>query len=453
MNNKIAILGAGESGVGAALLAHAHGYEVFVSDKGRIKDKYRAELQDNQINFEEGNHDENRILNCQLIVKSPGIPDNVEILARAKVMGLEVIGELEFAYRYARDCKMILITGTNGKTTTTLLAYHLMKEAGVDVGLAGNVGTSLARQVLHSSHQWYVIEASSFQLDNMERFKADVAVILNITPDHLDRYDYHFPNYINSKFSILRNMTADSVFIYFSDSEVLQKEVRNRNIAPLELPVSVSEEIKTGAFLKDNKLFFNLPGISHSVEAKDIPLKGNHNYVNAMAAIIIALQSGAAPGVVTEAIKSYKNVPHRMEAVATIEAVEFINDSKATNVDAVYFALDSFRNPLVWVAGGQDKGNDYHQIKDLVAEKVKALVCLGKDNSKLKAFFGDVVDTITETTSTREAVAKAYALASAGDSVLLSPACASFDLFKNYEDRGDQFRQAVLDFKLELENN
>lgn len=453
MSNKVAILGAGESGVGAALLAQAHGYDVFVSDKGSIKQKYLTELQDNHITFEQGSHDEDRILGCNLIVKSPGIPDNVDILEKASNKKIEVIGELEFAFRYARNCKMILITGTNGKTTTTLLTYHLMKEAGIDAGLAGNVGTSLARQILLDSHQWYVIEASSFQLDNMAQFKADFAVILNITPDHMDRYQYHFPNYVNSKFSILRNMTADNVFIYFADSEVIQREVNQRRIAPLELPISINEELKTGACLSDGFLKFNLPGVRHQLAVADIPLQGNHNYINAMAAVTIALQSGARPEAINQAIKSYKNVPHRMEKVAEIGQVEFINDSKATNVDAVFFALESFNNPLVWIAGGQDKGNDYHQIKDLVAEKVKALVCLGKDNSKLKDFFGDVVKNITETTSTREAIAKAYALAAPGDSVLLSPACASFDLFKNYEDRGDQFRQAVLDFKLELENS
>ncbi len=450
---NIAILGAGESGIGAALLARAHGYGVFVSDKNEIKDHYRKELQDNNLDFEEGNHDEIRILKSDLIVKSPGIPDDIALIQKAKARQIEVIGELEFGFRYARHSRMVLITGTNGKTTTTLLTYHLMKEAGLDVGLAGNVGTSLARQVMNTSHHWYIIEASSFQLDNMLQFKADVAVILNITPDHLDRYNYHFPTYVNSKFSILRNMTADNVFIYFQGTEVLNREVSKRNVAPLKLPISINQPVKTGSWMSNGILHFSLPGIEYQIPVEKVPLQGNHNYVNVMAAVAIALQAGANPEAVVEAMKNFVNVPHRMEKIAVIDQVEFINDSKATNVDAVYYALESFNNPLVWIAGGQDKGNDYHQIKELVANKVKALVCLGKDNGKLKDFFGSIVNQIEETTSTEEAIVKAFQLANASDTVLLSPACASFDLFKNYEDRGNQFRQAVLNFKQEKEKS
>lgn len=450
---NIAILGAGESGVGAALLAHAHGYGVFVSDKSKIKDRYRKELQENNIDYEEENHDEIRILQSELIVKSPGIPDDIALIQKAKAKQIEVIGELEFGFRYARHSRMILITGTNGKTTTTLLTYHLMKEAGLDVGLAGNVGTSLARQVMNSSHQWYVIEASSFQLDNMSQFKADVAVILNITPDHLDRYNYHFPNYINSKFSILRNMTADNVFIYFQGAEVLNREVSHRNVSPLHLPISINQPLKAGSWMTNGLLHFSLPGVEYQIPVEKVPLQGNHNYVNVMAAVTIALQAGAQSDAVAEALKSFVNVPHRMEKIAVIDQVAFVNDSKATNVDAVYYALESFKNSLVWIAGGEDKGNDYHQIKELVTQKVKALICLGKDNDKLKDFFGGIVSQIEETTSTKEAIAMAYQLATAGDTVLLSPACASFDLFKNYEDRGNQFRQSVLSFKQEKEKS
>jgi UDP-N-acetylmuramoylalanine--D-glutamate ligase len=448
MTKRIAILGAGESGTGAALLAKAKGYAVFVSDGGTIKDKYRDDLVRNKIEFEEGTHSEEKILNADLVIKSPGIPEKAEIIKKIKAKGIEVIDEIEFGFRYING-KVIAITGTNGKTTTTLLTYHLMKSAGLSVTLAGNVGESLARKVANGDSDWYVLEVSSFQLDGTKTFKPEIGILLNITPDHLDRYDYKLQNYIDSKFQLIQKMDTNSKFIYYADDEVIAKEVAAKNIIASKLPVSLK---KSGSVFYDNTAMqFNL-NETFSVLQSDTTLKGSHNLINTMAAVSAVYLAGVKLDAIREGLKTFKNAPHRLEPVASIDGVEFINDSKATNVDSVVYALGSYTKPLIWIAGGIDKGNDYNLIKDQVKSKVKTLICLGTDNKKLKEFFGGIVPTILETQNIEELVRLALQEAQQGDVVLLSPACASFDLFKNYEDRGDQFRRAVLSLKREKEN-
>ncbi|MEI9920754.1 MAG: UDP-N-acetylmuramoyl-L-alanine--D-glutamate ligase [Bacteroidota bacterium] len=436
MKERIVILGGGESGTGAALLAKAKGFDVFVSDQANLKDKYRQELVAANIPFEEGKHTPEQILNANVIVKSPGIPPKAEIVKAAKVKGIKIIDELEFAYPYAKG-KIIAITGTNGKTTTTLLTYHLLKSAGKKVCLAGNVGQSLARQVIDTTFDWYVIEISSYQIDGTVNFKPDVAVLLNITPDHLDRYEYKMENYIDSKFSLLQNMTEDGVFVFCADDEVTNKEVSKRSFKFRLIPV------------KNIGTRMDFP--SFSVPQSDTTLKGPHNIINTMSAVNAALFAGVSESDIRAALKTFKNAPHRLESVGVINGVEFVNDSKATNVDSVIYGLGSYTKPnsLVWIAGGIDKGNDYNLIKDQVKEKVHTLICLGKDNIKLTEFFSPIVKEIKQTQSVKELVRMALESAKNGDVVLLSPACASFDLFKNYEDRGDQFRAAVLELKKE----
>lgn len=445
MAERVVILGGGESGTGAALLAKAKGYDVFVSDQGTLKDKYRDELISAAIEFEEGKHTAELILNANIIIKSPGIPEKAEMVKKAKAQGIKVIDELEFAYPYAKG-KIIAITGTNGKTTTTLLTYHLLRSAGKSVALAGNVGLSLARQVIDTTFDWYVIEISSYQIDGTVDFKPAVAVLLNITPDHLDRYEYKMENYINSKFNLLKNMEKGSCFIYYKDDEVTGAEAAKREIIPYQLAVSLKEETKVYATgTRMNFGFF-------SIDQADTTLKGPHNLINTMSSVCAALFAGVSEIHIRAALKTFKNAPHRLESVATINGVEFVNDSKATNVDSVIYGLGSYSKPqsLVWIAGGIDKGNDYNLIKQQVAEKVKTLICLGKDNVKLKEFFSPILKDIKETQSVKELVKMALDSAKQGDVVLLSPACASFDLFKNYEDRGDQFRAAVLELKKEV---
>jgi len=435
MAQRIVILGGGESGTGAALLAKAKGFDVFVSDQGTLKDKYRDEIINAGIPFEEGKHTAEQILNADIIVKSPGIPEKAEMVKKAKGKGIKVIDELEFAFQYVNG-KIIAITGTNGKTTTTLLTYHLLKSSGRNVALAGNVGLSLARQVAVANADWYVIEISSYQLDGTVKFKPSVAVLLNITPDHLDRYEYKMENYINSKFRITVNMDKDGLFIYYKNDEILGSEVSKRNIAPKKITVSAESELMNfGSF---------------SVSQSDTTLKGPHNIINTMSAVSAALFAGVSEKDIRAALKTFKNAPHRLESVATINGVEFVNDSKATNVDSVIYALGSYSQPLVWIAGGIDKGNDYNLVKADVQKKVHTLICLGKDNTKLKDFFGGVVGQILETQTVKDLVRMALKNAKQGDVVLLSPACASFDLFRNYEDRGDQFRAAVLELKEEV---
>ncbi|MCS6974919.1 MAG: UDP-N-acetylmuramoyl-L-alanine--D-glutamate ligase [Cyclobacteriaceae bacterium] len=449
MKERIVILGAGESGTGAALLAQQRGYDVFVSDSGAIKSGYRDDLIRHKIEFEEEKHTEEKILNASLIIKSPGIPDKVPVVMKAKQKGIEVIDEIEFAFRFLKG-RVIAITGTNGKTTTTLLTYHLLKSAGFDVALAGNVGESLARKLAHGNHSWYVLEISSFQLDGTKTFRPDIGILLNITPDHLDRYNYEMKNYINSKFRLAANMTPADAFIYYADDAVLKNEMAGRNLPARVLRISFTDSLAPLYF--DGEVFHvQLNNLQLSLKQSETTLRGRHNAVNTLAAVGAALLAGVKPEAVMAALKTFKNAPHRLEHIATIRGVEFVNDSKATNVDSVIYALGSYKQPLIWIAGGIDKGNDYNLIKDEVKKKVKALICLGKDNEKLKRFFTGVVPVVRETQSVKELVRMALDEASAGDVVLLSPACASFDLFKNYEDRGNQFRQAVLDLKKELE--
>ncbi|MBL7841899.1 MAG: UDP-N-acetylmuramoyl-L-alanine--D-glutamate ligase [Cyclobacteriaceae bacterium] len=449
MSKRVVILGGGESGTGAALLAKVKGFDVFVSDQGSIKDKYRDDLVRHKIEFEELKHTEDKILNADLVIKSPGIPDKAEIIKKLKAKGIEIIDEIEFGCRYING-KVIAITGTNGKTTTTLLTYHLMKTAGFSVSLAGNVGESLARKVANGNADWYVLEISSFQLDGTKMFKPEIGLLMNITPDHLDRYEYQLQNYINSKFRLIRNMDSGSKFIYYSDDEIIAKELASKNTPATKIPVSLKSS-GTPVFYDGAMMQFNLSE-KFSIAQADTTLKGPHNLINTMAAVSAVFLAGAKLESIREGLKTFKNAPHRLEPVGVVNGVEFINDSKATNVDSVVYALGSYKQPLVWIAGGIDKGNDYNLIKDQVKEKVKTLICLGKDNQKLKDFFGDIVPVIRETQSVEELVHIALQEAQKGDVVLLSPACASFDLFKNYEDRGDQFRKAVEKLKKEKEN-
>ena len=445
MKDKIVILGAGESGTGAALLAKAKGFDVFVSDSGAVKGKYRAELEGASIAVEEGAHTEERILDAKLIIKSPGVPDKAPIMQKVATLNIPVIDEIEFAFRHT-DAKIIAVTGTNGKTTTTLLAYHLMKEAGFHAGLAGNVGFSMARQVARENFDWYVLEISSYQLDGTETFKPEIGILLNITPDHLDRYDNIMQNYVNSKFQLIENMTRQEYFIFYEDDEVITKEMRTRSVVPQQIPVSLKADAGAAVYYDGITMNFNLKE-KFSIAQSDTTLKGPHNLINTMAAVTAVYQAGAALESIRAGLKTFVNAPHRLEPVGTIAGIEFINDSKATNVDSVVYALGSFDKPLIWVAGGIDKGNDYNLIKDAVKRKVRALICLGKDNDKLKKAFAEVVPVIRETQSVKELVRMALEVGKEGDVVLLSPACASFDLFKNYEDRGDQFRAVVQGWK------
>lgn len=446
MKEKIVILGAGESGTGAALLAKAKGYDVFVSDSGTVKDKYKAELNAAGIAFEEGKHSGEKILDAKILIKSPGIPDKAPIMQQAASLNIPVIDEIEFAFRHT-DAKIIAITGTNGKTTTTLLTYHLMKEAGFNVGLAGNVGFSMARQVASKTFDWYVLEISSFQLDGTETFKPEIGILLNITPDHLDRYDYTMQNYVNSKFQLIENMTRQEYFIYYADDTVIGQEMRTRSVVPQQIPVSLRPDADAGVKFDGGKMTFGLKE-KFSIDQSETTLKGPHNLINTMAAVSAVYLAGVPLEAIRAGLKTFVNAPHRLESVGVINGVEFVNDSKATNVDSVVYALGSYDRPLVWIAGGIDKGNDYSIIRDAVKQKVRALICLGKDNEKLKKAFGDTVPVIKETQSVKELVSMALEVAKEGDVVLLSPACASFDLFRNYEDRGDQFRSAVKEFKI-----
>lgn len=439
---KIAILGGGESGVGAALLAKAKGFEVFLSDKGILSDKYKEILNQNEIPFEEGEHTESKILDADEVVKSPGIPDKVALIQKLKSLRIPIISEIELASRYTK-AKIIAITGSNGKTTTTLLTYHLLKNAGLNVGLAGNIGESFAKQVIEDKLDYFVLELSSFQLDNCFEFKADVAILLNITPDHLDRYNYEFQNYIDSKFRVLQNMTPTDNFIFYQESEALANELTKKTFPINYLPVSLQEEVAEGGYFLDENLEVTYQGNHFSFPQADLPIKGSHNAINAMSAILVAKVLGIANDKITEGLKSFKSVEHRLEPCGEIGGVKFVNDSKATNVDSVFYALGSFNEPIVLIMGGVDKGNDYRQIEALVEQKVKALICMGTDNQKLLDFFGKKVPLIFSVDSLIKAVDLGQELASQGDVVLLSPACASFDLFKNYEDRGRQFKEAV----------
>lgn len=450
MNNQVVILGAGESGTGAAILAKVKGYDVFVSDLSTIKEQYKAELNGHAIAFEEGSHSEDKIGSASLIIKSPGIPDKAEIIKKVKAKGIPVIDEIEFAFRYLTG-KVIGITGTNGKTTTTLLTYHLMKSAGLSVALAGNVGESLARKVAKENHDWYVIEISSFQLDGTKTFKPHIGILLNITPDHLDRYEYKMQNYIDSKFRLIQNMQTEDHFIYYVDDAIAGDEVTKRKIAPELNPVSLKSQSNTPVYFDGEKMSFTFSDASFKISQADTTLKGPHNLINTMSAVTAVFLAGVNVNQIREGLRTFKNAPHRLESIATINGVEFVNDSKATNVDSVVYGLGSYSGPLIWIAGGIDKGNDYSLIEADVRKKVRVLICLGKENEKLRKAFGSVVSEIYETRSVRELVQLALRVSKHGDVVLLSPACASFDLFKNYEDRGNQFRAAVLELKKEVE--
>ena len=442
--NFIVILGAAESGVGAAILAKEKGFEVFVSDNGKIKDQYKTMLVENNIEFEEEHHSEEKILEATEIIKSPGIRSDAPLVVKLLSQGTPVISDLEFAARYTK-AKLICITGSNGKTTTTLLTYHILKQAGLNVGLAGNVGKSFALQVAHNNYDYYVLEISNFQLDHMYDFKADIAILLNITPDHLDRYEHKFQNYINSKFRISQNMQSSDTFIYCSDDQVLIDEIGKRKILAEKVAFTVTDDSTKQAYLKEDTIYVNLLEKDiFSVSVGEIQLRGKHNYGNSMAAMLAARAVDIKNDKIRESLISFQNVEHRLEKIPfTVKGVEFINDSKATNVNSVWYALDSMKSNVIWIAGGTDKGNDYSELYALAKEKVKALVCLGVDNEKLKKSFGDKVPTVVETRSMKDAVQKSFELASPGDVVLLSPACASFDLFKNYEDRGMKFKQEV----------
>ena len=444
---KIVILGGGESGVGAALLAKAKGFEVFLSDKGMLSDKYKEILSQNEISFEEGEHTEAKILDAHEVIKSPGIPDKVELIKKLHSLRIPVISEIEFASRYTK-AKIIAITGSNGKTTTTLLTYHILKSAGLNIGLAGNVGESFAKQVIEDTFDYFVLELSSFQLDNCSNFKADVAILLNITPDHLDRYDYNFQHYIESKFRVLQNMTSADDFIYYQESEALMGELSKRtDLTVNRLPVSLLGKVEQGGSLQNETLHVQYKQQSFDFPMAELPIKGSHNAINAMCAVLTCKSLGIDNEKIIVGLKSFQSVEHRLEPCREIKGVQYVNDSKATNVDSVFYALGSYNESIILIMGGVDKGNDYRQIEQLVAQKVKALICMGKDNSKLLEFFGKKVPMIYSVDSMQKAVQLSCDLGTEGDVVLLSPACASFDLFKNYEDRGQQFKAAVVGLK------
>ncbi|MCM1031635.1 MAG: UDP-N-acetylmuramoyl-L-alanine--D-glutamate ligase [Oscillibacter sp.] len=439
---RLVILGGKESGTGAALLGRKLGYDVFLSDKGRIEPEYKDILTHAGIDFEEGQHTESRIFGADIVVKSPGIPDTVPMIVRLRESGTEVISEIEFAGRHT-DARMICITGSNGKTTTTLLTHHILSQAGVDAGLAGNVGKSLSAQVAEQAHGVYVVELSSFQLDGMFRFKADVAVITNITPDHLDRYDHKFENYADAKFRILQNMDADGMFIYGMDCDVVRERVETLKPVPSCAGFTYgTEPLKNGAYMEGNTVVVQWEGRRFLVDKADISIRGRHNVYNAMAAILVCLRMGLTDDAIRRGLESFPQVEHRLETVAVKQGVTYINDSKATNVDSAWYALDSMTAPVVWIAGGTDKGNDYSVLFPLVKEKVKVLVCMGVDNRKLVENFSSLCE-VVDTHSLDETIEACRRYAMTGDTVLLSPCCASFDLFKNYEQRGELFKEKV----------
>ncbi len=442
--DKIVILGAGESGVGTAILATQKGYDVFVSDSGTITNKHREVLLHNEIRFEERKHTKEDILDADIAMKSPGIPDKVSIVQGLYQKGITVISEIEFAAQFT-DAMIVGITGSNGKTTTTLLTHHILKNAGLNVGIAGNIGQSFARQVAENTYENYVLELSSFQLDGMVDFVPHIAIITNISPDHLDRYEYKFEKYINAKCSITKNQTASDYLIYDADDEAIKSWLKKNKIEATLLPFSIEKKvIGNGAYLKDKNILIKTNSNNKFImDITALALQGNHNVKNAMASGMVAKLLGIRNEVLRESLENFDSVEHRLEPVFKINGVQYINDSKATNVNATFYALDSMETPTIWIVGGTDKGNDYTELLPLVREKVKAIICLGLDNTKIIETFGNVVDFICETAGAEEAVKVAYKISEKGDTVLLSPACASFDLFENYEDRGRQFKEAV----------
>lgn len=441
-NKKLVVLGAGESGVGAAMLAQKQGYEVFVSDFGVIASQYKEKLAELAVRYEENQHTASEILSATEVVKSPGIPDTVPIIRNLKSAGIPVISEIEFAGRYTK-ARTICITGSNGKTTTTMLTHHILKEAGLNVGLAGNIGNSFAALVATSDFDWYVLEISSFMLDDMYDFKADIAVLLNITPDHLDRYDYKLNSYAAAKMRITQNQTAEDVFIYCADDIETIKVLDTMKIKAKKYPFSIRRKIDEGAYLEGDNIHININQKNLTMSISELALQGKHNIYNSMASGIVAKVLELRNDTIRESMGDFRNIEHRLEHVAKISGVDYINDSKATNVNSTWYALESVKPEVILIMGGVDKGNDYDMLKDLVKQKVKAIVCLGKDNKRIHEAFDDDVEIIVNTFSAHEAVQVAYHLAKKGNTVLLSPACASFDLFKNYEDRGNQFKAAV----------
>ncbi|HUH27005.1 UDP-N-acetylmuramoyl-L-alanine--D-glutamate ligase [Gelidibacter sp.] len=438
---KIVILGGGESGVGTALLAKANGYKVFLSDKGKIKEKYKNVLIHNEIEFEDEKHTESKILDAEIVMKSPGIPDKVALVKQIRAQGIQVVSEIEFASKFT-NATIVGVTGSNGKTTTVSLIHHILKQE-LEVGLSGNIGKSFAQQILEHDYPNYVLEISSFQLDDIVDFKPHIAVLLNITPDHLDRYDYKFENYIASKFRIVMNQTKEDYLIYDADDEVITEWLKSHEIQSTLLPFSLTKIIENGAYLDQEEIKITIDKNQIIMSTKNLALEGKHNIKNQMAASTVAHLLKIRKQTIRESLENFQGVEHRLEHVLKINKVRYINDSKATNVNATYFALDSMESPTIWIVGGVDKGNDYRELFPFINEKVKAIICLGVDNEKLLSTFGKMVDTIVETQYMSEAVKIAYKLAETGDSVLLSPACASFDLFENYEDRGRQFKDAV----------
>ena len=441
MAKRIVVLGAGESGVGAAILAQKKGFEVFVSDMSMIKDKYKNMLVERGIEWEEGQHTESLILNADEAIKSPGIPNNAPMIVKLKDLGVPVISEIEFAGRYT-NAQMICITGSNGKTTTTSLIYHIFKKAGLNVGLAGNIGRSLALQVAECNYDYYVIELSSFQLDNMYQFHANIAVLMNITPDHLDRYDYKMQNYIDAKFRIIQNQTDDDAFVFWNDDPVIQKELHKYGIHGQYYPFAENKENGLAAYTEKSKIYFTRP-VDFNMEQEDLALTGTHNLFNSMAAGISANIAGIKKECIREALSDFKGVEHRLEKAGVVNEVNYINDSKATNVNSCWYALKSMKTKTILILGGKDKGNDYNEIADLVKEKCSGLVYLGLHNEKLHDFFDKFGLPVADVQSMKDAVAAATKMAKPGETVLLSPCCASFDLFKSYEDRGDQFKECV----------
>lgn len=442
---RLVVLGAGESGIGAALLGKQQGWDVFVSDGGMLKPNFKQELVTAGIDFEEGGHTAGKIMNADCVVKSPGISDKAPMVKEVRAAGIEVCSEIEFGYRYKGDSKIIAITGSNGKSTTTKLTYHILKSADYDVAMVGNIGYSFARQIAERPCEWYVMEVSSFQLDDIHTFRPDIAVLLNITPDHLDRYDYKIENYVKSKFRIAENQTIRDHFILNLDDKTITNHLSTQSIRSqlIYFTMQEQEKINEGGFIKDDEMNIRYNGEDMNMSIHDLSIKGKHNQYNSMAAGISARIAGIRKEKIRESFATFEGLEHRLEFVATVRGVDFINDSKATNVNSVWYALESMKQPTVLILGGQDKGNDYNEIMELVKEKVKAIVCMGIDNKPIHDAFDSEIDDIVDTNSAEAAVKAAYAIAEKGDAVLLSPACASFDLFKNYEDRGRQFKEAV----------
>lgn len=441
MGKRIVILGAGESGVGAALLAQKQGYDVFVSDFGKVKEKYQAELSHAAIAWEQEQHTEAEILNADEVIKSPGIPEKSPIIKKLREAGIAIISEIEFAARYT-DATIIAITGSNGKSTCTSLAYHIFEKAGTNVAIAGNIGDSFARKVAEKPYDYYVLEISSFQLDDIKEFHPKVSVLLNITPDHLDRYNYEFENYIDAKFKITKNQTAEDYFIYCSDDEVINRRMESRPVSAQALPFSLKKKPNSVGYTENDQIIIQHK-TKFTMSINDLSLRGSHNVYNTLAAGIAARIFDLKKDIIRDSMVDFKSLDHRLEFVAKVSGVEFINDSKATNVNSTWYALETMSKPIIWIAGGVDKGNDYEVLKELVKGKVKAIVCLGTDNLRIHEAFSKHVDVLVNTQSAKEAVQIAYRLSDKGDAVLLSPACASFDLFENYEDRGNQFKTAV----------